>query len=109
MVHHLRCAKVCVVGRLFIKRGVGPRGVVEPDSGVDDPFGLEPVVQFVQIDGLLFERSPQSLDEDVVEIPAATVHRDFDLGVIRSLDQYIIESIEEAQDHATHWQWVSYA
>ena len=28
---------------------------LEPDSVFDDAFGLEPVLQFVQIDGFLFE------------------------------------------------------
>lgn len=56
--------KVCVIGRSFIKSGVGPLGVVKSDPVVDDAFGLEPVLQFIQINGLLLQRTPQSLNED---------------------------------------------
>ena len=35
----------------------------------------------MQINGLLLEGSPQALDEDVVEIAAPTIQRDFDVGL----------------------------
>ena len=66
--------KVCVIGRSFIKSGVGSLGVVKSDPVVDDAFGLEPVLQFIQINGLLLQRAPQSLNEDVVEITAPAIH-----------------------------------
>lgn len=43
-------AKVCRVGRPSINRGVWPLGVVEPYPIVDNAFGLESVLHFVQID-----------------------------------------------------------
>lgn len=63
---------------------MGALGVVELDPVFDDAFGLEPVLQFVQIDGLLFERPPQPFDEDIVEIPAPSVHLDFDVSLGQS-------------------------
>jgi hypothetical protein len=42
--------------------------VVKADPVIDDPFCLETVGDFVQKDSLLFQRPPQPLDEDVVEI-----------------------------------------
>ena len=57
-----------------------PLGVVEPYPIFDHPFGLEPVLQFVQIDSFLFEGPPQPFDEDIVEISASTIHRDLDVG-----------------------------
>ena len=51
-----------------------PLGIVKIDPIADDLFGLEPIRQLVQIDRLVFERALQPLDEDVIEIAAATVH-----------------------------------
>ncbi|MFT4961243.1 MAG: hypothetical protein ACI92Z_002332, partial [Paracoccaceae bacterium] len=47
--------------------------VVELDPVIDDPFCLEPVSDFVQVDGFLLEGSPEPFDEDVVHCPA--MHR----------------------------------
>jgi len=41
-------------------------GVVELDPVIDDAFCLEAVSDFMEIDGLLFERPPQPFNEDVV-------------------------------------------
>lgn len=38
--------------------------VVEADPIFDHAFGLEPVLQIMQVYGLLFEGSPQPFDED---------------------------------------------
>ncbi len=40
--------------------------VEEPNPVVDDLFCLEAAGDFVQIDGLLFQRTPQAFDKDVV-------------------------------------------
>ena len=58
-----------------------PFAVVEPYPVIDDPFGLETVIDFVQIDCLLLQGSPEPLDEDVVQIAASPIHRDFDIGL----------------------------
>lgn len=55
-----------MVGRLFFQRGVRPLIVVKFDPVVYDAFGLEAVLQFVKVDGLLFQGSPEPFDEDVV-------------------------------------------
>jgi len=59
---------------------------------------LEPVGDFVQLNGLLFQGLPQSFDKDVVEISAPTIyyrqvigaiterHRCFDVGFSQSRD-----------------------
>ena len=41
-------------------------GVVKLDPVIDDAFCLEAVCDFMEIDGPLFERPPQSFNEDVV-------------------------------------------
>mgnify|MGYP000082156355 FL=1 len=55
--------------------------VVEPDPVIDDPLGLETVIDFVQIDCLLLQESQERLDEDIVQIAAAPIHKDFDIGL----------------------------
>ena len=71
-------------GGLPIKRRVRPFDVVEADPLVDDTPGLEAVGKVVQIDSLVFERAPQSLDEDVVQATAPAVHRDTDTGRLQA-------------------------
>lgn len=63
-----------------------PLDVVEADPIFDNPFGLEPVLQFMQVYGLLFQGPPQPFDEDVIEIPAATIHQYFDVSLSQSAD-----------------------
>ena len=58
---------------------MGPLGVVEVDPFADDPFGLEAIGQFVEVNRLVFERPPESLDEDVIHAAAPAVHGDRDL------------------------------
>ncbi len=67
---HLYRIKVCAVGRSFFKRSMWPLSVVKSDPAVDDAFGLEAVLQFVQVDSLLLEGSPEPFDEDIVRCPA---------------------------------------
>ena len=53
-------------GRRPVGQGrVRPPVVVEGDPLSDDAPGLEPVVEFVQIDGFVLKRAPEALDEDV--------------------------------------------
>jgi hypothetical protein len=60
--------------------------VVEPYPVIDDPLGLDAVSDFVQVDGLLLQGSPEPLDEDVVQIAAPPIHRDFDIGLRQRLE-----------------------
>ena len=55
--------------------------VVEGDPLGDSAFGLASVSIALEVDVLVLERSPQSLDEDVVPPSPAAVHRDADLGL----------------------------
>ena len=48
-------------------------GVLKPDPIVDDPFCLEAVDNFIQVNGLLFQVPPKAFDKDVIQIAAATV------------------------------------
>jgi len=63
---------------------MGPLSIVEVDPLADDPVRLEAVGQLVQIDRLVFERPPQTFDEDVVHVPAPSVHRYRDLRVLEN-------------------------
>ena len=58
-----------------------PRGVIEVEPLGNDPLGGEAVGEFVQVDGLVFERAPEALDEDVVHAAAPAIHGDGDAGV----------------------------
>ena len=46
---------------------MGPLGVVEGHPVLNDAPRLEAVGDFLKVDGLLFQASPEALDEDVVE------------------------------------------
>jgi len=48
--------------------------IVKSNPIIDDPFRLETVGDFMQIDGLLFQRPPQAFDKDVVQIAAPAIH-----------------------------------
>ena len=61
---------ICVVGRLPIKCGMGPPGVVECHPVFVDIPGLETVADFFEIDRLLLQAPLQPFDEDVVEVTA---------------------------------------
>lgn len=65
---------------------MGSFRVVEPDPVFDHPFGFEAVLQFVQMDGLLFEGSPLQFYEDIFEIAPASVLQDFDIGFSQGRD-----------------------
>ena len=54
---------------------MGPLGVIERHPVADHAPCLEPVADFLEIDGFLFQGSPQALDEDVVHAPTAPIHR----------------------------------
>ena len=54
-------------------------GIVKANPVIDNPFRLEAIGDFMQIDGLLLQGSPQSFNKDVVQITAPTIHLDFDV------------------------------
>jgi len=66
---------------VFFSSAVRDHFVLQETNPVFDcPFGLEAVLQFVQMDYRLFGQSPRSFDEDVVETPTVPIHGDFDIS-----------------------------
>jgi len=60
---------------------VRARHVVKADPRSDAGFDFGHCLVGVQIDLLVFQRSPQTLDEDVVHPSALAIHADVDLGI----------------------------
>jgi len=58
-----------------------PSGVVEGHPVFDDAPGPEAVGDFLKVDGLLFQASPETFDEDVIEVSAPSIHRDAHSGI----------------------------
>ena len=67
--------------------GMRPIFVVIPQLVRNGLTRLTPILAFVQIDTLVFERAPQTLDEDVVPPSALAVHGDLYLGLLEDLDK----------------------
>ena len=51
-----------------------PRGVIEVEPLGNGPLGGEAIGELVQVDGLVLERTPEALDEDVVHATALPFH-----------------------------------
>ena len=62
------------VRRPVVERSVRALRIVKSNPVIDDPFCLETVGDFIQIDGRLFQRPPQPFDKDVVQITAPAIH-----------------------------------
>jgi len=73
-----RTVEVYLVGRLCPQAGVRASGVVELDVARDLASGFAHRLVGVQVDVLVFERTPEALDEDVVAPAALAVHADLD-------------------------------
>src|ERR1035441_1646235 len=73
-----RTVEVYLVGRLCPQTGVRASGVVELDVARDLASGFANRLVGVQVDVLVFERTPEALDEDVVAPAALAVHADLD-------------------------------
>ena len=63
--------------------------VVEVEPGADPGLGLGHTRIGVEVDLLVFETAPQSLDEDVVHAPALAVHADRDPVVLQSAGEVV--------------------
>ena len=63
--------------------GVGPQVVVEGDPASDAGLGLGSGFPGMQIDAFIFQRPPEALDEDVVQVSGFAIHRDFGLGPLQ--------------------------
>ena len=66
--------KYAASGVLLSSAGVRALRIVKSNPVIADPFCLETVGDFMQIDGRLFQRPPQPLDKDVVQIAAPAIH-----------------------------------
>ena len=79
-----------VGSRFGLSRAVPLQGnlVGVMDDAIEDGVGdgrLPATGESMEIDAFVFERAPESLDEDVVEEPTAPVHRDPRAGVSQAL------------------------
>lgn len=54
---------------------MGPLGIVKPNPVFDLAFGLEPLLEFVQIDSVLLQRPPQAFDKDIDPLPGKVILR----------------------------------
>src|SRR5277367_6636601 len=64
-------------------RGMRAPVIVEDHPVTDPPTSLPSAREGMQIDALVLQRTPQTLDEDVVEEPAASIHRDAYSGLFQ--------------------------
>lgn len=55
---------------------MGALGIVKCHPILDDASGLEAVSDFFEIDRFLLQVPPETLDEDVIEMSAPSIHRD---------------------------------
>ena len=65
-------------GRLSAMGGVGPLVAVECDPAPDASLGLRSGFPGVQVDAFILQGPPEAFDEDVVDAPALSIHRDPD-------------------------------
>lgn len=65
---------------------MGAFGVIEGHPVFDDASGLEAVGDFLKVDRLLLQASPEPFDEDVVEVTTPAIHRDADPGLCQRRD-----------------------
>ena len=63
--------------------------IVEIEPGANTGFGLGHTRIGVEVDLLVFEASPQPLDEDVVHAPALAVHADFDPVILQGAGEIV--------------------
>lgn len=61
-------------------------GVAERHPVADHAPVLEAVINFSEIDGLLFQGPPEPLDQDVVNAAAVPIHRDAHPGLVPRCD-----------------------
>jgi len=71
-----------VLGCVDLIRGLVPEGlmgavlVVIPEVGPEAPYGRSYALIFFEIYLLVFDRTPEALDEDVVKGPSPAIHTD---------------------------------
>jgi len=78
-------SQINLSGSLIVQRLMKPLFAVEPEIAMDSGSRLSNRFIFTQINGFIFERSPQSFDKDVVQSPTSTVHAYFDSPAHQSL------------------------
>lgn len=59
--------------------------VVVPEVVLQATIAFDPIGSRFQVDMLVFERSPEPLDEDVVDCPAFAVHAQLDFQILGNI------------------------
>ena len=73
-------ARHTVIGGAVVERLMGARAVVEYDPGCNPGSRRAAVGIALEVDLLVLQRSPQPLDEDIVQPAPAAVHRALHAG-----------------------------
>src|SRR5260221_13846001 len=80
-------AEVGVIGRSGVKARMRSLTVVEVEIAADRRTCLADAVIGLEIDFFIFDRAPQSLDEDVVAPGPFAIHADGDCGVLQQVGE----------------------
>mgnify|MGYP000871496036 CR=1 FL=1 len=72
--------------------------ISDPAGQADAQFGTG--FERMEIDALVFQRSPQAFDEDVVHPATATVHADPDLGILEQYPSGGGRLVQEVKDRS---------
>src|SRR5262245_2737010 len=73
--------------RAVLQRHMWASSVVEGDPLGNAGLGLVAVGVALEVDVLVLQRAPQSLDEHIVHPPPASIHRDADFGFTQHADE----------------------
>ena len=74
----LRCGMVHLIGCFISERLVQPSGIVKPKVVSNADPGFSDVLVVAQIYVLIFYRSPQTFDKNIVEGSPSPVHAELD-------------------------------
>ena len=72
---------------MLVERCVRSLGIIEADPVLNDLIDFQAVSDFIQVNGLLFEGTPEPFDEDVVQVAASAIHRDLISALVSVLIQ----------------------
>lgn len=62
------------------------QSIVKTEPISDDPLCLKAVFHFGEVNSLLLQRSPEPLDENIIEKAATPVHGYFDFRLLQGFD-----------------------
>ncbi len=84
---HRDCIEVCRIRGLSTERGMRPARVIEVEVRCELSASLGDALVGMQIDVLLLDAAPQSLDDDVVDPATLAVHADLDALVFQDIHE----------------------